>query len=80
MEEELKYKYKYPHPAVAADCAIFGFDGRKVQILLIKRGNYPYEGFWAVPGGFVNMDETTESAAIRELKEETGGTGENVEL
>lgn len=80
MEEELKYKYKYPHPAVAADCAIFGFDGRKVQILLIKRGNYPYEGFWAVPGGFVNMDETTESAAIRELKEETGVTVDNVEL
>lgn len=80
MEDELKYRYKYPHPAVAADCAIFGFDGNKVQILLIERGNYPYEGFWAVPGGFVNMDETTDKAAIRELMEETGVAASNVEL
>ena len=66
------YTYKYPHPAVTADCVVFGFDGRELKILLIERGNDPYKGCWAFPGGFMNIDETAEQCAKRELKEETG--------
>jgi 8-oxo-dGTP diphosphatase len=72
MEEELKYRYKYPHPAVTTDCVIFGFDGRHVNVLLIRRGIEPYKGMWAFPGGFLRMDQTLEESARRELKEETG--------
>lgn len=70
--EENKYCYKYPHPAVTTDCVIFGFDGSELQVLLIERGIEPFKGKWAFPGGFLNMDETAEEGALRELKEETG--------
>ena len=70
--EEQKYTYKYPHPAVTTDCVVFGIDGHKLKILLIERGNDPYKGYWAFPGGFLNMDENAEQGALRELKEETG--------
>lgn len=70
MEEKM-YTYKYPHPAVATDCVIFGFDGMKLQVLLIERGGEPYKGMWAFPGGFLRMDESAEEGALRELKEET---------
>lgn len=65
------YTYKYPHPAVTTDCVIFGFDGTSINILLIERGIDPYKGAWALPGGFLNMDETVEEGAKRELYEET---------
>ena len=70
--EEKKYCYKYPHPAVTTDCVIFGFDGSELQVLLIERGIEPFKGKWAFPGGFLNMDETAQEGALRELKEETG--------
>ena len=70
--EDNKYCYKYPHPAVTTDCVIFGFDGSELQVLLIERGIEPYKGKWAFPGGFLNMDETAQEGALRELKEETG--------
>ena len=70
--EELKYHYKYPHPSVTTDCVIFGFDGTKLNVLLVQRGVEPYKGRWAFPGGFVKMDETTLEGAKRELYEETG--------
>ena len=70
--EENKYCYKYPHPAVTTDCVIFGFNGERLQVLLIERGIEPYKGRWAFPGGFLKMDETAEEGALRELKEETG--------
>ena len=70
--EEPMYCYKYPHPAVTTDCVVFGLDGCKVEILLIERGGQPYKGCWAFPGGFMNIDETAEQGAIRELNEETG--------
>jgi 8-oxo-dGTP diphosphatase len=68
--------YDYPRPAVTVDCVVFGL-GRNsgstdgVQILLIERRSEPYEGCWALPGGFVDPDETAEDAASRELEEET---------
>jgi len=70
--DELKYHYKYPHPSVTTDCVIFGFDGTRLNVLLIERGIEPYKGRWAFPGGFMKMDETAMQGAKRELKEETG--------
>lgn len=69
--EENKYCYRYPHPAVTTDCTIFGFDGEKLNVLLVKRGGEPYLGWWAFPGGFVRIDESAEQGALRELQEET---------
>lgn len=71
MEENM-YCYKYPHPAVTTDCVIFGFDGERLQVLLVERGIEPNKGKWAFPGGFLKMDETAEEGALRELREETG--------
>ena len=71
MEEQM-YCYRYPHPAVTTDCVIFGFDGERLQVLLVVRGIEPFKGRWAFPGGFIKMDETAEEGALRELKEETG--------
>ena len=70
--EELKYHYKYPHPCVTTDCVIFGFDGTKLNVLLVELGVEPYKGRWALPGGFLKMDESAETGARRELFEETG--------
>lgn len=70
--EEKNYCYKYPHPAVTSDCVIFGFDGVAIKVLLIQRGIEPYKGKWAFPGGFMQIDETVEECAKRELEEETG--------
>ena len=72
QEEELKFRYKYPHPSVTTDCVIFGFDGNKLEVLLVKRGIDPFKGNWALPGGFVRMEESAEEGALRELQEETG--------
>lgn len=66
------YTYKYPHPSVTTDCVIFGFDGTRLKVLLIERGLEPFKGYWAFPGGFLNMDESAETGALRELREETG--------
>ncbi len=70
--EELKYSYKYPRPAVTTDCVIFGTDGDDMKVLLIRRGREPYKDMWAFPGGFLNMDESADDGARRELYEETG--------
>nr|WP_321452086.1 NUDIX domain-containing protein [uncultured Carboxylicivirga sp.] len=67
-----KYCYEYPRPSVTTDCVIFGFDGFDLNILLVERGIEPFKDQWALPGGFVRMDETTEECARRELAEETG--------
>lgn len=78
MEDKM-YCYKYPHPSVTTDCVIFGFDGEKLQVLLVERGIDPYKGCWAFPGGFIKMDESCEEGALRELEEETGLTGAYIE-
>ena len=67
----MAYTYKYPRPAVTADCIIITREAEP-KVLLIQRGNPPFKGAWAFPGGFMNMDETAEQCAIRELEEETG--------
>lgn len=67
----MEYTYKYPRPAVTADCVVITKEAEP-KVLLIQRGADPYKGCWAFPGGFMNMDETTEQCAIRELEEETG--------
>jgi len=66
------YTYRYPHPAVTADCLVIAGKGNDKKILLIQRLNEPCKGCWAFPGGFMNIDETAERAAVRELEEETG--------
>ena len=73
------YTYKYPHPAVTVDALVFGFDGTDLRLLLIERGKEPYAGKWAFPGGFMEMDETVEECAARELEEETGLSGVSLE-
>ena len=67
-----KYSYDYPHPAVTTDCVIFGFVGSDLEVLLIGRGIEPFKGKWALPGGFLKLDETAHEGALRELEEETG--------
>ncbi len=64
---------------VTVDAAVFTHYGSKTKVLLIKRGNEPYKGKWAVPGGFVDMDEELEDAVVRELEEETGLSGVHLE-
>ena len=67
----MSFTYKYPRPALTADCIVITKEDTP-KVLLIQRGDDPYKGCWAFPGGFMNMDETTEQCAIRELEEETG--------
>ncbi len=67
----MAYTYKYPRPAVTADCIVITREV-KPKVLLIQRGYEPFKGCWASPGGFMDIDETTEQCAIRELEEETG--------
>lgn len=71
---------KYDKPSVTADIVIFTIsDDNELSLLLIKRGGYPYKDKWAIPGGFVGMDESVDEAALRELEEETSVTGISVE-
>lgn len=68
--------YTYPRPAVTVDCVVFGLDASiSLKLLLIQRDRDPFVGQWALPGGFVQMEESLEAAALRELQEETGVTG-----
>ena len=68
----MAFSYEYARPAVTVDCVVFGLDEVDLKVLLIERALEPFEGTWALPGGFVNMNETLEDAARRELQEETG--------
>ena len=70
----MPYTYEYPHPAVTVDAVVFGYDDADQKVLLIQRDGAPYRGRWALPGGFVNINEGLEDAVRRELEEETGIT------
>ena len=71
----MPYTYRYPRPSLTADCVVFGLDQKDLKVLLIERDREPFAGKWALPGGFVDEDETPEEAARRELAEETGLSG-----
>ena len=76
MAKKGQYTYEYPHPAVTADSVVFGYDGKELKVLLIKRGKESeasttaFEGSWALPGGFMDVeaDKTITHTAKRELK------------
>ena len=68
----MAYSYKYPRAALTVDCVVFGFDAGELKVLLIERALDPFKGKWALPGGFVRVDETVDDAARRELAEEAG--------
>src|SRR5215210_3442141 len=63
---------EFPAFAVTVDVVILTMSGGVLQVLLVRRGEDPYKGMWAVPGGFKRPDETLDEAARRELAEETG--------
>lgn len=71
--EAMSYTYTFPRPNLSVDCVVFGLDEQDLlKVLLIQRKLPPFEGKWALPGGFVHVDESLEFAALRELREETG--------
>jgi 8-oxo-dGTP diphosphatase len=72
MAKKGKYVYDWPRPMVSVDAAVFGFFRGKAKLLLIRRKNEPFKGQWALPGGFVGINEELEAAAERELAEESG--------
>lgn len=72
MTKRDKYVYDWPRPMVTVDAAVFGLFENRVKLLLINRKNEPFKGKWALPGGFVDIDEELETAVARELAEETG--------
>lgn len=81
-EEEFLAQYtpkKYPQPSLTADICVFRRNGEGTQLLLVQRGGHPYLGCWATPGGFANPNETADQCAARELAEETGVQGLDLE-
>jgi 8-oxo-dGTP diphosphatase len=68
------YRYKYPRPAVTVDLVVFSLRDDELCVLLVERRQEPFAGHWAIPGGFLNLDEPAEAGARRELNEETGVT------
>jgi len=79
MAKKGKYIYEWPRPMVTVDAVVFRRSAGRTEVLLINRGHEPYKSKWAVPGGFIVIDEELEDAVARELKEETGLTGVRLE-
>jgi len=75
----MSFTYEYPRAALTVDIMLFAKESDELSILLIQRKYPPFEGMWALPGGFLDMDETLEHAAKRELEEETGISGVSLE-
>lgn len=75
MAKKGRYVYEWPRPMVTVDAAVFCLSGGKARLLLVERKKDPYKGQWAIPGGFIEMDEELEDAVTRELEEETGLRG-----
>src|SRR6186713_3194711 len=68
----MAHTYQYPRAALTVDCVVFGLDEGELKVLLIERALEPFKGRWALPGGFVRVEETLDNAARRELAEEAG--------
>lgn len=68
----MTYTYRHPRPSVTTDVLVFSIRDRRLHVLLVQRGVEPFAGRWAIPGGFLRMDEELETCAARELQEETG--------
>lgn len=79
MAKKGKYTYDWPRPMVTCDAAVFMIENGKAKLLLIERKHDPFRGFWALPGGFIELDEELHEAASRELAEETGLKGLHLE-
>jgi 8-oxo-dGTP diphosphatase len=79
MNKQGKYVYDWPRPMVTVDAVIFAVRNDDVKLLLINRKNEPFKGQWAIPGGFIGIDEELDDAVARELFEETGLTGVKLE-
>ena len=79
MNKKGKYTYDWPRPMVTVDAVVFTYSGDRAKVLLINRGKEPFKGKWALPGGFIDMDEELEDAVVRELEEETGLKGIRLE-
>ena len=79
MNKKGKYVYDWPRPMVTVDAAVFAVTDAGVKLLLINRGHEPFKGQWAIPGGFIGIDEELDDAVARELAEETGLTGVQLE-
>src|ERR1044071_3946279 len=77
----MKFSYEFERPELTVDCVIFGLDLEEgtLKVMLVERDLEPFEGMWAVPGGFVRAGETLEEAAARELREETGTAAVSLE-
>lgn len=75
----MPFTYPFPRPSVTCDVVAFTMRGDDLSVLLIRRKDEPFRGRWALPGGFVNENESLERAAARELAEETGVTGLRLE-
>ena len=69
---KMPHSYKFARPALTVDCVVFGLDDEDLKVLLIERDLPPFQGKWALPGGFVRVEESVDDAARRELEEETG--------
>jgi 8-oxo-dGTP diphosphatase len=79
MAKKTQFCYDYPRPALTADCIIIRRKKDQKDILLIERAHEPFKGFWALPGGFTDINESSEETAKRELKEETGIDSNNLQ-
>lgn len=71
----MAFTYEYPHPAVTTDVVIFTIREQRLELLLVRRASAPFRDCWALPGGFIEIDEDIDTCALRELEEETGITG-----
>ncbi len=75
----MSFTYEYPRLMLTVDAVVFRKEESKLEVLLIQRKHDPFAGMWALPGGFVDMDETVEQAVVRELEEETGLKADNLQ-